>query len=72
MTVEDAIILEDLEQIPPEYFLSIAVRAYELDDPNIQTVVDAYMTPETDEYKVSINPIYTPVGNKVSTLIKST
>lgn len=61
MTVDDAIILEDPEQTPPEYFLSIAVREDELDDPNLQTVVDTYMTPETDEYAASINPIYTPV-----------
>ena len=61
MTVDDAIILEDPEQTPPEYFLSIAVREDEQDDPNLQTVVDTYMTPETDEYAASINPIYTPV-----------
>ena len=47
MSVDDAIILEDPEQTPPEYFLSIAVREDELDDPNLQTVVDTYMTPET-------------------------
>lgn len=61
MTVDDAIILEEPEQKPPEYFLSIAVREDELDDPNLQTVVDTYMTIETDEYATSINPIYTPV-----------
>jgi D-methionine transport system substrate-binding protein len=59
--VDDAIILEDPEQTPPEYFLSIAVRADQLDNPYLKEVVDAYMTAETDEYAETINPIYTPV-----------
>lgn len=59
--VDDAIILEDPEQTPPEYFLSIAVRVDQLDNPYLKEVVDAYMTAETDEYAETINPIYTPV-----------
>lgn len=61
MTVEDAIILEDPEQTPAEYYLSIAVRENELNDPNLKTVVDTYMSSETDEYARTVNPIYSPV-----------
>lgn len=61
LTADDAIALEDPEQTPPEYFLSIAVRGDELEDPNLQTVVSAYMSPETDEFAKTVDTTYTPV-----------
>lgn len=61
LTADDAIALEDPEQTPPEYFLSIAVRGDELEDPNLQTVVNAYMSPETDEFAKTVDTTYTPV-----------
>ena len=61
LTADDAIALEYPEQTPPEYFLSIAVRGDELEDPNLQTVVSAYMSPETDEFAKTVDTTYTPV-----------
>lgn len=61
LSVDDALAMEDPEQTPPEYFLTIAVREEDLDDPAIQTVLDYYNDPKTDEYAVTVNPIYTPV-----------
>lgn len=61
LTADDAIALEDPEQTPPEYFLSIAVRGDELDDPKLQTVVNTYMSPETDEFAKTVDTTYTPV-----------
>lgn len=61
LTADDALALEDPEQTPPEYFLSIAVRGEDLDNPAIQTVLDAYESPETDEYAKTVDTTYTPV-----------
>ncbi|PMC79918.1 hypothetical protein CJ191_03880 [Aerococcus viridans] len=59
--VDDALAMEDPKQTPPEYFLTIAVREKDLNNPDIQTVLSYYNDPKTDEYAVTINPIYTPV-----------